>query len=1351
MKATIALFSIGLTIATNAAVVTYNFNTGLNDSTAGGALTAGDISYAIGTQSDGAPAMARRAWDQTSAPGNYLLNFGQRGLGNSGTDDAVLTMANAATLRFTLTPKSGGTLDFSSSTLSFDQSIYLDSIDVRYGYKIWADTGGGFEPVGTRKTTALTYTAGTEKKLLKTDETNDLPGFYLTDGIIQSKDTTFNFDLSSLEVLATNQSVTLAIAISSSKNNQNSVGSTFDNLVLNVDVPPSAPTAPIALDDTYDIQADINFTNTAPGILRNDTDINWDALVASLVSSPTNGTLLSFSTNGAFVYQPSPSFEGTDTFTYEAIDTGGLTGNVATVTLTITMPPTTQELLFNGDLQIGVPTKDKADSFTCKWWRRKLASETAWNVWLTDQWPVGAENQAFQYSWGTAFTYQYFSALAGESYDFSCENLNSGDTRNRWNAQIRVEWYDANDTRIGSAETIAQEDNLTSPSGEWNLLTGSTTAPENTAYGRIMLGVKNNGNPAGTYWQDTFIDNASVIGVAGTNNLPCSFISAPYDLRLNAIPESTLYTDTLTNYAEDKDGDTLIFSTLSKPDWLTISPNGAMTGTPLFENAGENELVVTVEDGHGHSDTNTVKILVLGFLNLANLFDHDIVLQRNKPIPVMGTAISNTTVTVNMSTGESASTTSGTNGNWELTLPPIPATTNGAVTLTVTSGSRALTVTNVLIGDVWLCSGQSNMDFKLNSSDGAAAEITGATYPNLHFITTPATKGTNAWTDLDARAVWKECTPTTAGSFSAVAYYFGKELMLDLNIPIGLINSSQGGTSIEGWAPSLNTPGSETFYNSRVHPYTQMPIRGAIWYQAEANVGDGSAYTPKMQTLVDDWRTVWGSSASEFPFYFVQLAPYNYSGDTVYKLPEIWAAQTEAMRLITNSGMAVVNDVGNISNIHPSNKEPVGKRLALWAKYGTYGQTNLVHSGPLAREVNREGSQLRVSFEYVESGLVSRDGLPLNWFEIAGTNQMFVTATTTVDGDTILVSAPAVAEPEWVRFAWHEIAEPNLMNVEGLPAGAFMERRVRPAPFQGELLLNGNFEIGTPTSIGETTFEAPPWERFIVNGKNNSWLTDNSFKPVIGADNQAVEITWGGTYIHQDFPVIGRELYRLSVDVLNPTDANNKWTPQLHVKWFDASSNVVESALLDQANNASDPYGVWFELDGSAVAPDNAATGRIQLIVDNTNGDNDSYFFDNASVVGPLEGITFENWAIGKSIGEPLDDGDLDRALNLEEYAFNLDPSVPDWRILVPTIGNQGLPYISLTNAHLQVEYIRRKETDDLTYSVQISTNLTDWTTNSITTSISSINAEWERVVEIDPIPANDASTRFIRIQTIKK
>lgn len=619
------------------------------------------------------------------------------------------------------------------------------------------------------------------------------------------------------------------------------------------------------------------------------------------------------------------------------------------------------ELLLNGDFQIGVPEDDKPASFESKWWRRELWADDALNCWLTDgtlDWKIGAGNQALQFRWGACSIVQPFRAAPGSNYVFSIDFFNAGTTDNRWQPRIQVEWFDATDTRIGGTVTVAEADIPNDPAGVWTTLSGNADAPAETAYARVMLDVNNRGD--GNYWQAMYLDNASVTGVPGIGNLPCSFISAPYDLTLEPINESTPYSDSLTNYADDKDGDTLTFTTVSKPAWLTIATNGVMSGLPQFTDAGNNEITVTVDDGQSHSDTRTLTLPVTGYLRTANIFDDDMVLQRGKPIPVWGQAVSNTPVTVTMSTGESAATTSDANGDWEVTLPAMPATTAGPVTMTITSGTRTMQVTHLLVGDVWFCSGQSNMDWGLLNTQDSAAEIASANYPNLRYCGTPQTSDTTPWDELGARVNWQQTTSDVVKDFSAVAYYFGKNLQQHTGIPIGLIKSAQGGTTIEKWAVNLTAPGTDTFYNSRVHPYTRMPISGAIWYQAEANVADGSAYTAKMQTLASDWRGVWNQgnpatgAGQAFPFYFVQLASYDYPSHDSHVLPEMWAAQTAAMDSITNSGMAVITDVSDITNIHPQNKAPVGERLARWARHEIYGETNLVHAGPMAASAARE-------------------------------------------------------------------------------------------------------------------------------------------------------------------------------------------------------------------------------------------------------------------------------------------------------------------------------------------------------------------------------------------------------------
>jgi len=698
-----------------------------------------------------------------------------------------------------------------------------------------------------------------------------------------------------------------------------------------------------------------------------------------------------------------------------------------------------EELLVNGDFEIGKPEDDKADTFVCKAWRRLLWKETLPNSWLTNgkrDRPVGHGNQALEYRWGATSVCQYFSATAGETYQFSVDYLNPGRPDSRWQPRIQVEWRTADNTIIGQRVTVTEADYATAPAKTWNTINGSAVAPPNTAYGRVLLNVNNKGS--GQYFQKTYLDNASVRGTPGTHNLPVSFASSPYDMVLDPISESRPFADSLTNYADDKDGDSLTFTRLRGPKWLTVASDGSMRGTPQFTDAGANQLVVKVDDGRGSSETRTLTLPVIGFLRLANLFDDDMVWQRDAPIPVWGKAVANQPVRVLMSTGESASTTAGAAGDWAVTLPAMKVTTAGPVAMTVISGTRELQLSNLLIGDVWLCAGQSNMSWPLIHTDGSEAEIAAARNRNLRVVTTPDTRGTAPWADLDERAVWQSCRPEVAGDFSAVAYYFGNKLQQELTIPIGLIVSSQGGTRIEKWATSLLPSKSCFFYNARIHPYTRMPIKGVIWYQGDANITDGSAYTAKQQALVNDWRKAWGGD--DFPFYFVQLAPFDYRGDAVFQLPEFWAAQTAAMDLIPNSGMAVINDVGNPDTIHPTNKAPVGERLALWALHETYARKELVYTGPIVKKVTRSGSQLRVTFDSIGSGLAARDGQPLTWFEVAGADQVYVPATATIDDDSVVVRASGITDPQWVRFDWHETAAPNLMNVEGLPANSFVAK-----------------------------------------------------------------------------------------------------------------------------------------------------------------------------------------------------------------------------------------------------------------------------------------------------------------------
>ncbi len=444
---------------------------------------------------------------------------------------------------------------------------------------------------------------------------------------------------------------------------------------------------------------------------------------------------------------------------------------------------------------------------------------------------------------------------------------------------------------------------------------------------------------------------------------------------------------------------------------------------------------------------------------LPAIFGNNMVLQRDREIPIWGWDTPGKQVTVSMA-GKTVSAQADDQGRWMARLPAMAA--GGPHTLTV-QGSSQRNFNNVLVGEVWLCSGQSNMEWIVNNSNNAAEERAAANYPNIRHIKIPHTPADAPQTDVRTGG-WQLTTPSTVGNFTAVGYFFGRYLHQELDVPIGLIGSNWGGTRIEPWTPpagfqqvpalkniadqldqfptknnkgAINHQSPLALYNGMIAPLVPYAIRGAIWYQGESNNGEGMLYHEKMKALIQGWRTIWNDP--EMPFYYVQLAPYHYRGDPL-RLPGIWEAQTATLA-VPHTGMAVTVDIGNVKDIHPRNKQDVGKRLALWALAKTYGKKDLVYSGPLYRSMKVEGDSIRIHFDHVDGGLVSRDGKPLSHFTIAGEDGSFVEAEAKIDGETVLVHAEGVKNPRAVRFGWHQEAEPNLSNKAGLPASPFRTDR----------------------------------------------------------------------------------------------------------------------------------------------------------------------------------------------------------------------------------------------------------------------------------------------------------------------
>jgi sialate O-acetylesterase len=293
----------------------------------------------------------------------------------------------------------------------------------------------------------------------------------------------------------------------------------------------------------------------------------------------------------------------------------------------------------------------------------------------------------------------------------------------------------------------------------------------------------------------------------------------------------------------------------------------------------------------------------------------------------------------------------------------------------------------------------------------------------------------------DAAGLWRTATRDNlladgGNGASAIGYFFAKHLRDKLNVPVGVINTSVGGTPIEAWSPKGH------LYNAMICPLAPFAVRGAIWYQGESNCMGlvGAKYADMQRAMVEAWRKLWGNDS--LSFYYVQIAPFIYTNPkrpqiTKQTLPEFWEAQTAAMA-VPHCGMVVVNDItGNVRDIHPRNKFDVGKRLALWALAKDYGQKDLVCSGPLYKEMKVEGKKIRIAFDHVGSGLATLDGKAPSHLEIAGADGQFQPATGAIYGQTLLVESDKVAQPAAVRYAWSEDALPNLINKEGLPASPF--------------------------------------------------------------------------------------------------------------------------------------------------------------------------------------------------------------------------------------------------------------------------------------------------------------------------
>lgn len=477
----------------------------------------------------------------------------------------------------------------------------------------------------------------------------------------------------------------------------------------------------------------------------------------------------------------------------------------------------------------------------------------------------------------------------------------------------------------------------------------------------------------------------------------------------------------------------------------------------------------------------------------ASVFTDNMVLQREIKVPVWGTAVPGEKVTVQFA-GQTVEAVADASGNWRATLAPLKTSASPAE-LIISGADSSVKLTNILVGEVWLCSGQSNMDYTMKGLKLDDAEIAATTnFPLLRLF--KVEKKTNPEEpEASVKGGWNTSTYDAAGGFSGVASYFGRALCRDLGVPVGLIHSAWGGTPAEAWTsretlellsfmtnrlqdadaafksytpekaqaeldqklaewqrktdagenagrkPILYNPYTSpylpaTLYNGMIAPLVPFAMRGVIWYQGESNAGRHAEYRELMTAMINNWRSVWGQG--DFPFLYVQITSYMKEQTEPVETNSVWPclreAQTKTLS-VANTAMAVITDVGDANDIHPRDKKTVGERLALAARVKAYGE-KIVYSGPAFQSLEIKDSQAIVRFSDTGSGLMAK-GDKLAGFAIAGEDAQWHWADAQIDGDTVIVSSPDVKAPVAVRYNWANNPPGNLFNKEGLPASLF--------------------------------------------------------------------------------------------------------------------------------------------------------------------------------------------------------------------------------------------------------------------------------------------------------------------------
>lgn len=459
----------------------------------------------------------------------------------------------------------------------------------------------------------------------------------------------------------------------------------------------------------------------------------------------------------------------------------------------------------------------------------------------------------------------------------------------------------------------------------------------------------------------------------------------------------------------------------------------------------------------------SIAIIILVFctslqakIKVASVLGDNMVLQRNTEVKLWGTANPNQKLTIATSWNKAKiNTAADTEGKWLIKAKTTEA--GGPYEIIITSGNEKVILKNILLGEVWLCSGQSNMEmpvlgFNDQPVNGSNEVLVNADNTNLRFYTVKR-KSINLPQDTCV-GKWEVASAQSVGWFSAVGYFFASSLQKALNVPVGVINSSWGGSRIEAWMDSVtlqkfpesfkNTTKEKTnpnqratfLYNGMISPIKNYSIKGVLWYQGESNRGEFQYYAALQKAMVDKWKSDF--ELSEMPFYFVQIAPYNYNNSKNILSGKFYDEQYKASLQIPNAGMVATVDIGEEFCIHPAEKKTVGQRLTYWALSETYKKQGIAYKNPVYKSVEVKDSSLVVSFDNSALGL-SSFGKELNNFEIAGEDKVFYPATARIKSKQVILTAFKVKKPVSARYCYMNFPSGNgfLYNTAGLPVLPF--------------------------------------------------------------------------------------------------------------------------------------------------------------------------------------------------------------------------------------------------------------------------------------------------------------------------